>query len=139
MWQNCSQQPSDVACKVEGFSYGWNEGGMKYVFLSTCSTWKGQFDLDESDKSRILEKHIAKIRRDYKAMWRAQCMKEVRQQSIVVYLIDKLALHVGSEKGANEADTVGCCGLRVEHLKFRSENTADFDFLGKDSIRTEIA
>ncbi len=34
-----------------------------------------------------------------------------------------------------EADTVGCCSLRCEHLTLESPNIVVFDFLGKDSIR----
>ena len=34
-----------------------------------------------------------------------------------------------------EADTVGCCSLRVEHLSFPAENRVQLDFLGKDSMR----
>ena len=30
---------------------------------------------------------------------------------------------------------VGCCSLRVEHLKFTPPSTVTFDFLGKDSMR----
>ena len=53
------------------------------------------------------------------------------------YLIDKLALRVGNEKGDDEADTVGCCSLRCEHIKLEggNENKVSFDFLGKDSMR----
>jgi DNA topoisomerase-1 len=51
-------------------------------------------------------------------------------------LIDVLALRVGNEKGEDEADTVGCCSLRVEHIMFDSgENKISLDFLGKDSMR----
>lgn len=43
---------------------------------------------------------------------------------------------VSNEKDKNEvADTVGCCSLRVEHLKFDPPRTVTFDFLGKDSMR----
>ena len=43
-------------------------------------------------------------------------MKE-RQQATALYLIDKLALRAGGEKDADEqADTVGCCSLRLEHI-----------------------
>jgi DNA topoisomerase I len=52
-----------------------------------------------------------------------------------LYFIDKLALRVGNEKGEDEADTVGCCSLRVEHIELLKDNTISFDFLGKDSIR----
>ena len=44
------------------------------------------------------------------------------------------------EKDEDQADTVGCCSLRVEHIdlfevKDDKENLVQFDFLGKDSIR----
>lgn len=60
-----------------------------------------------------------------------------KQLGTAVYLIDFLALRVGGEKDADEADTVGCCSLRVEHIKFseKKQNTITLDFLGKDSIR----
>lgn len=46
-----------------------------------------------------------------------------------------MALRVGNEKGDDEADTVGCCSLRVEHIAFEEDNKITLDFLGKDSIR----
>jgi DNA topoisomerase-1 len=52
-----------------------------------------------------------------------------------------LALRAGNEKDEDEADTVGCCSLRVEHVKLHKEvedigdYVVEFDFLGKDSIR----
>jgi len=30
---------------------------------------------------------------------------------------------------------VGCCSLRVEHIKLHDDNKVEFDFLGKDSMR----
>ena len=54
------------------------------------------------------------------------------------WVIDILALRVGGEKGEDEADTVGCCSLRVEHLNFKQAGQGDLDieleFLGKDSM-----
>lgn len=53
----------------------------------------------------------------------------------------QLALRAGNEKEEGEtADTVGCCSLRVEHIKLyakleEQEFVVEFDFLGKDSIR----
>lgn len=46
----------------------------------------------------------------------------------------------GNEKDEDQADTVGCCSLRVEHVELHKhlngkENVVVFDFLGKDSIR----
>ena len=52
-----------------------------------------------------------------------------------MYFIDKLALRAGNEKGDDEADTVGCCSLRYEHVTCEAPNHLVFDFLGKDSIR----
>lgn len=52
-----------------------------------------------------------------------------------MYFIDRLALRAGNEKGDDEADTVGCCSLRYEHISCEPPNYLVFDFLGKDSIR----
>jgi Eukaryotic DNA topoisomerase I, catalytic core len=52
-----------------------------------------------------------------------------------MYLIDKYALRAGNEKGEDEADTVGCCSLRLEHVTLDKSGLVILDFLGKDSIR----
>lgn len=60
-----------------------------------------------------------------------------------MWIIDKLALRVGGEKGEDEADTVGCCSLRVEHLTIRDTagpageaiHEIELEFLGKDSMK----
>ena len=57
------------------------------------------------------------------------------QIGVCTYLIDKLALRVGNEKGEDEADTVGCCSLRCEHIRFDDDDKITLDFLGKDSMR----
>ena len=58
-----------------------------------------------------------------------------RQRATAVYLIDQFALRAGNEKGDDEADTVGCCSLKFEHITLKPPNKVIFDFLGKDSIR----
>lgn len=116
---------------------GWKDsitGGSKYVWLAAGSAFKGMSDHAKFEKARKLGEHIERIRRDYREGWKSRG-KEVRQRSVAMYLIDKLALRVGNEKGEEEADTVGCCSLRVEHVKFEPPRTVVFDFLGKDSIR----
>lgn len=116
---------------------GWKDsitGGSKYVWLAAGSAFKGMSDHAKFEKARKLKDHIEKIRRDYWEGFKSKT-KEVRQRSVAMYLIDKLALRVGNEKGEEEADTVGCCSLRVEHLQFEPPCTVIFDFLGKDSIR----
>lgn len=55
-------------------------------------------------------------------------------------LPSQLALRAGNEKDEDQADTVGCCSLRVEHITLHEEKDGKecvvaFDFLGKDSIR----
>jgi DNA topoisomerase-1 len=58
-----------------------------------------------------------------------------RQRATAMYFIDRLALRAGNEKGEDEADTVGCCSLRFEHVTLEKPDKVIFDFLGKDSIR----
>ncbi|PXF50133.1 DNA topoisomerase 1 [Gracilariopsis chorda] len=105
----------------------------KYLWFAAGSTFKGMSDHAKFEKARKLHKYIDNIRRDYRNDWKAKS-KEVRQRAVAMYLIDKLALRVGNEKGDDEADTVGCCSLRVEHIKFHPPSTIELNFLGKDSI-----
>ncbi|KAF7727427.1 DNA topoisomerase 1, partial [Apophysomyces ossiformis] len=115
----------------------WKENvnnSFKYVFLSASSAWKGQSDLQKFEKARELKKYVDKIRARYTIELKdKEC--EVRQRATAMYLIDRLALRAGNEKGDEEADTVGCCSLRYEHVELEPPNTLHFDFLGKDSIR----
>ena len=57
------------------------------------------------------------------------------QLATAIWIIDKLALRVGNDKDEDEADTVGCCSLRVEHLSFKDPYWLTMDFLAKDSMR----
>lgn len=55
-----------------------------------------------------------------------------------MWVIDKLALRVGGEKGEEEADTYGCCSLLKSHLKFHPDSDVqeiELEFLGKDSMQ----
>lgn len=116
---------------------GWKDtitGGSKYVWLAAGSAFKGMSDHAKFEKARKLKNHIENIRAKYREGFKSKA-KEIRQRSVAMYLIDKLALRVGNEKGDEEADTVGCCSLRVEHIQFEPPQTVVFDFLGKDSIR----
>ena len=121
----------------------WTEnvqGNNKYMMLNAASRVKGERDWQKYEKARKLHKYIDKIRDNYIEDWKSKEMK-VRQRAVAIYLIDKLALRAGNEKDDEEADTVGCCSLRIEHLKLHKtyegvgENVVEFDFLGKDSIR----
>jgi DNA topoisomerase I len=121
----------------------WTEnvqGNTKYVMLNAASRVKGERDWQKYEKARKLHRYIDKIRENYTEDWKSKEMK-VRQRAVAIYFIDKLALRAGNEKDEDEADTVGCCSLRIEHIKLHKhvegvgDNVVEFDFLGKDSIR----
>lgn len=116
----------------------WQEninGAYKYVMLGAASDIKGQSDYKKFEKARELKKHIGRIRKDYTKDLKSEVMAD-RQRATAMYLIDKLALRAGNEKDTeNEADTVGCCSLKYEHITLEPPNRVTFDFLGKDSIR----
>ena len=130
----------------------WNEnvmGGTKYVWLAASSSFKGKSDQQKYEKARRLKNCIERIRKDYIAGLDSKDML-IRQRSTAMWVIDVLALRVGNEKGEDEADTVGCCSLRVEHMSFeeveektsheeqKNNNNEAFmvtlSFLGKDSM-----
>jgi DNA topoisomerase-1 len=115
----------------------WQEninGAYKYVMLAANSDIKGQSDYKKFEKARELKKHIDRIRKDYELALKSEKMAD-RQRATAIYLIDRLALRAGNEKGEDEADTVGCCSLKYEHVTLKPPNFVIFDFLGKDSIR----
>lgn len=115
----------------------WRENiadAFKYVKLAANSSIKGVSDMKKFETARELKKHIKAIRADYTKMLKDLIMQN-RQIATATYLIDIFALRAGGEKGEDEADTVGCCSLRFEHLTLKPPNTVVFDFLGKDSIR----
>ncbi|XP_038107661.1 DNA topoisomerase I, mitochondrial isoform X1 [Culex quinquefasciatus] len=120
----------------------WTEnvqGQVKYVMLNPSSKLKGEKDWQKYETARRLLKHIDKIRDTYRDEWKSKEMR-IRQRAVALYFIDKLALRAGNEKDEDQADTVGCCSLRVEHIELHKElngkeNVVVFDFLGKDSIR----
>lgn len=95
------------------------------------------------EKARKLKDHIDRIRKDYKAELTNEDDFKM-QRSTALYLIDNFALRAGGEKDTEEeADTVGCCSLRAEHLEFEEDEdppegesrwVAHLNFLGKDSI-----
>eukprot|EP00166_Cyanidium_caldarium_P001298 ctg_166.g94 len=108
--------------------------GCKYVWLNAASHFKSVSDREKFEKAQELSRHISRIRTEY-VRGLGSADRHARQRSVALYLIDKLALRVGNEKGEDEADTVGCCSLRVEHVRLTPPNRVDFDFLGKDSMR----
>lgn len=115
----------------------WRENVLnntKYVRFAANSSLKGISDYKKFEKARELVNHIERIRKDYQALLKGQLMHN-RQLATATYLIDVFALRAGGEKSEEEADTVGCCSLRYEHITLSPPNKVVFDFLGKDSIR----
>ncbi|XP_068635476.1 DNA topoisomerase 1 beta-like isoform X2 [Aristolochia californica] len=113
-----------------------NSKESKYVFLAASSSLKGQSDKEKYEKARALKNYIKNIRGTYTKDFTSKDVTK-RQIAVATYLIDKLALRAGNEKDDDEADTVGCCTLKVENVTLVPENKLKFDFLGKDSIRYE--
>lgn len=115
----------------------WRENiadSFKYVKFAPTSSIKGLSDFKKFETARNLKHHIEAIRADYRKLLKDPLMQN-RQMATATYLIDVFALRAGGEKGEDEADTVGCCSLRYEHITLKPPNTVIFDFLGKDSIR----
>ncbi|GAB2227616.1 hypothetical protein Droror1_Dr00009442 [Drosera rotundifolia] len=111
-----------------------NQKEFKYVFLAASSTLKGQSDKEKYEKARKLKDYIQSIRATYTKNFKSKD-ETARQIAVATYLIDRLALRAGNEKDDDEADTVGCCTLKVENVKPIPPNILEFDFLGKDSIK----
>ncbi|KAK7243181.1 hypothetical protein RIF29_37970 [Crotalaria pallida] len=108
----------------------------KYVFLAASSSLKGQSDKEKYEKARMLKGYIGNIRAAYTKDFTSKDMTK-QQIAVATYLIDKLALRAGNEKDDDEADTVGCCTLKVENVMPEAPNKLQFNFLGKDSIKYE--
>ena len=107
---------------------------IKYIWLGTGSTFKNDSDASKFNKARELSLIINDIRTRYTEDLESK-ISLIKQRATALYLIDKLALRAGNEKGADTADTVGCTTLKVKHIELESPSTIIFDFLGKDSIR----
>jgi len=112
----------------------------KYMQLAAQSSFKGKSDRSKYSKAALLCKYITDIRKSYKKDLKSKD-SETKQLATAVWVIDRLALRVGGEKDTDEeADTVGCCSLRVEHLHFDPNEEGgdnqeiELEFLGKDSM-----
>ena len=150
---NCSEDARPPKCPLPG--HAWQSivhkddttwlayykdtinGEFKYIFLSAGSSLKGQSDRMKFEKARALKENVGRIRKKITSGLRSSDTREA-QQNTALWLIDNLAIRAGNEKDTEEeADTVGCCSLRVEHITLGQDEdgkTINFKFLGKDSI-----
>jgi DNA topoisomerase-1 len=111
-------------------------GKVKYVWLGAKSDFKAKSDLHKFELARKLKKIIAIIRKNnFNNITANSVDVRTKQLACALYLIDLFALRIGNEKGSDEADTVGVCSLRLEHVELLADNILKLDFLGKDSIR----
>lgn len=148
---NCGYEAKVPICPMPGHEWGevihnnevtwlayWVENVLnmsKYVRLANESSFKGKSDLKKYETARKLKDEIGRIREWYEKKLLSKNVGE-QQMAVAVFLIDRLALRVGGEKNTDEeADTVGCCSLRVEHVSIDEPDKLTLDFLGKDSIR----
>ena len=106
----------------------------KYALLSASSKIKFENDIKKYERARRLKNCIEVVRADYRHKMASVVLRE-RQLGTAAYFIDFLAIRAGNEKKEDEADTVGCCSLRKEHVRLEGESTITLDFLGKDSMR----
>jgi len=111
-------------------------GKIKYVWLGAKSDFKAKSDENKFNTARKLGNNIIEIRRtNFHNIISDNVDNKTKQLACALYLIDNLALRVGNEKGDDEADTVGVCSLRIEHIKLLDNDKISLDFLGKDSVR----
>ena len=92
-----------------------NTKDFKYIWLAANSSFKTDSDEAKYGKARKLKDRIDGIRKQYTWDWRSKDWKR-KQMATALYFIDKLALRAGHEKDKDEADTVGCCNLKVSFV-----------------------
>ena len=155
---NIGEETPIPACPVAGQQWGgvvhdrtvtyiskWVEninGSHKFVYLGASSRFKGQNDRNKYEKARVLKTKIGEIRRDYESKLVSR-NADAQQLATAVWMIDVLSIRVGNEKDTDEeADTVGVCSLRKEHITLLPPPATEegawqmtLDFLGKDSMR----
>ena len=108
-------------------------GKVKYIWLADTATVKQNREAHKFDKATDLDANIDAVRAHIRAALTSEDARR-RQVATACYLIDTLCLRVGDEKDPDEADTVGATTLRPEHVILHEDGTAEFKFLGKDSV-----
>ena len=108
-------------------------GKLKYVWLSDTAPVKQERETAKFDQAVELGENLAQVRAHIERGLTDPNDKR-RRVATACFLIDALCLRVGDEKDADEADTVGATTLRPEHITLHPDGTAEFRFLGKDSV-----
>jgi DNA topoisomerase-1 len=108
-------------------------GKLKYVWLSDTAPIKQEREAAKFDQAVELNENLRQVRAQIEQDLADPDPKR-REVATACYLIDTLCLRVGDEKDPDEADTVGATTLRPEHVTLHVDGTAEFRFLGKDSV-----
>jgi len=108
-------------------------GKLKYVWLHDSAPVKQEREEAKFDQAVNLSENLVQVRARIEADLEDENTRR-RMVATACYLIDVLCLRVGDEKDPEEADTVGATTLRPEHVTLHPDFTAEFRFLGKDSI-----
>lgn len=122
-------------------------GSTKYVKFSNESEFKSKSDENkfnhalalslivdvDGTKARVIDIVRATIDQDANST----TSRGLREVATAIYLIDHLAIRVGSEKAKTDSETMGCSTLNVGAVEFLSDKECKIrlNFAGKDSIQ----
>lgn len=108
-------------------------GKLKYIWLSDSAPIKQKREAEKFDQAIELHLQLDQVREHIETGLTDENPR-VKMVATACYLIDALCLRVGDEKDEDEADTVGATTLRPEHITLHPDGSAEFRFLGKDSV-----
>lgn len=108
-------------------------GKNKYIFLGAHSDLRMQSDIEKFELARKLKKKYRTIVNQNTENLSSKS-RHTRELATALYLIYKLGIRVGNEKGEDD-DVVGATTLRVENVELLENHRLKLDFIGKDSIR----
>ncbi|MEM2736917.1 MAG: DNA topoisomerase I [Thermoproteota archaeon] len=109
-------------------------GKMKYLWIGETAPVKQDRERSKFDMAMKLEENLDKIKQLVREGLESEDAFE-RQVATAIFLIDLLKLRVGDEKDKDELDTKGVTTLTKSNVKILSEDTVEFDFLGKAAVR----
>lgn len=109
-------------------------GKMKYLWIGETARVKQDRERSKFDMAMELKNNIDKIKQFIRKGLESEDEFE-RQVATAIFLIDLLKLRVGDEKDKDELDTKGVTTLTKSNVKIISEDTVEFDFLGKAAVR----
>lgn len=107
-------------------------GSERYTFMAVSSRMAQDAAVAKFDKARQLVAKIADVRQRYETAMSCGPL-QARQLATAMWMVDRLALRIGNEK--DNANAVGCCSLRVEHILLTPPSRLTLDFVGNDSLR----